>query len=274
MLTTDITAKKEADAQLRAANRKLKAQSTELEQARLKAEEAADLAKVAMIEAESANRAKSEFLANMSHEIRTPLNGILGMAGLMEDQDLVAEHADNIRIIRQSGETLLAIINDILDFSKMEAGKLDLETVDLQLPDVIDGVGQLLGRKAIEKDLQLLLYIDAEVPQYVSGDPGRLRQILVNLMGNALKFTHEGSVTVEVNVVGGSEIRKWVEFSVIDTGIGMSAAAREKLFNRFMQADSSTTRQFGGTGLGLAICRQLVSLMGGRDWRRERRGKG
>ena len=274
MLTTDITAKKEADAQLRAANRKLKAQSTELEQARLKAEEAADLAKVAMIEAESANSAKSEFLANMSHEIRTPLNGILGMAGLMEDQDLVAEHADNIRIIRQSGETLLAIINDILDFSKMEAGKLDLETVDLQLPDVIDGVGQLLGRKAIEKDLQLLLYIDAEVPQYVSGDPGRLRQILVNLMGNALKFTHEGSVTVEVNVVGGSEIRKWVEFSVIDTGIGMSAAAREKLFNRFMQADSSTTRQFGGTGLGLAICRQLVSLMGGEIGAESEEGKG
>lgn len=263
LLTTDITAQKEGDEQLREANRKLTAQSDELEQARLKAEEAANLAKAAMLDAETANLAKSEFLANMSHEIRTPLNGILGMAGLMEDMELDSAHIDNVKIIRQSGETLLAIINDILDFSKMEAGKLELETVDLQLPDVIDGVGQLLGPKAAEKGVELLLYTDAAVPQFVSGDPGRLRQVLMNLVGNALKFTHEGSVSVEVDVVGGSDTRKWVEFSVIDTGIGMSASVTDKLFDRFMQADSSTTRQFGGTGLGLAICRQLVSLMDG-----------
>ena len=263
LLAIDITPQKLADERLRTVNEQLTAKGEELEAARGRAEEAADVARIAMRDAESANHAKSEFLANMSHEIRTPLNGILGMAGLMQDNSLSKDQLENVNVIRQSGEALLAIINDILDFSKMEAGKLDLEQIDLRLLDVVDSVGQILGPRASEQGVELLLFVDPAVPEGVSGDPGRLRQILLNLVGNALKFTERGSVTVEVNQIEKAGDRHWIEFAVSDTGIGMSREVTERLFSRFTQADSSTTRRFGGTGLGLAICKQLVGLMGG-----------
>ena len=264
LLAVDITAQKLVDEQLRSANEELVAQSAELEAAKARAEEAADLAEIALRDAERANHAKSEFLANMSHEIRTPLNGILGMAGLLQDTRLTPDQLENMNVIRQSGEALLAIINDILDFSKMEAGKLDLEEIDLRLPDIVDSVGQMLGTRANEKDVELLMYIDPAMPESVSGDPGRLRQILINLVGNAIKFTEQGSVTVEAGLKEITGDTHWIEFSVSDTGIGMSQEATDRLFDRFTQADSSTTRRFGGTGLGLAICKQLVGLMGGK----------
>jgi PAS domain S-box-containing protein len=263
LLAIDINEQKHAEEAIHGANEQLRRQSGELEESKRKAEEAANHALIAMREAEGANLAKSEFLANMSHEVRTPLNGILGMAAIMQDSDLPADHLENVAIIRQSGEALLAIINDILDFSKMEAGKLELEKVDLQIIEIADSVGYILGPQAQDKNVQLLFFVDPGLPAYVSGDPGRLRQVLMNLVGNAIKFTERGAVTVEVKPVRNNGWRNLVEFSVADTGIGMSSEVRERLFSRFTQADSSTTKRYGGTGLGLAICKQLVGLMGG-----------
>ena len=263
LLVIDISAQKRAEDEMQAANARLEAQTAELDSAREKAEQAAEIATIAMHEADNANRAKSEFLANMSHEIRTPLNGILGMANLLGESRISERDRETVSIIGQSGEALLAIINDILDFSKMEAGKLDLEIVDFNLAGIVESVGQLLASRAVEKDVELLMYIDPEVPDTVSGDPGRLRQILINLVGNGIKFTDTGSVTVELGLVRKAGSDCMVELKITDTGIGMSEEAAKQLFGRFTQADSSTTRRFGGTGLGLAICKQLVSLMDG-----------
>ena len=245
----DITERKKAEEELRETNRRL--------------EEATERAKDFAAQAEMSSIAKGEFLANMSHEIRTPMNGVIGMTGLLLDTELTEEQRRYAETVRNSGESLLGLLNDILDFSKIEAKKLDMETLDFDLRGLLDDFAALLALRAYDKGLEFVCAAAPDVPVCLRGDPGRLRQVLNNLTGNAVKFTQKGEIAVRASLVSETADAAILRFSILDTGIGIPVEKQGLLFQKFTQADASTTRKYGGTGLGLAISKQLVEMMDG-----------
>ncbi|HET8924490.1 MAG TPA: response regulator [Candidatus Acidoferrum sp.] len=261
------SAKDQLELRVQERTEELQAEVTERERAEMEMRRAKDAA-------EEASRAKGEFLANMSHEIRTPLNGVMGMTGLALETELTSEQREYLETVKTSADSLLTVINDILDFSKIEAGKIDLEAIDFDLRDCIEGTLKTLAFRADEKGLELLCEIATDVPEVVRGDSIRLRQVLINLVGNAVKFTDEGEVALKIQVETAYGEDRILHFIVSDTGIGIPSEKQKHIFDPFSQADSSTTRKYGGTGLGLSISAHLVEMMRGRMWVESEIGRG